>query len=442
MPWNPFNRLPNKLISLLLTAGIILSGNVAQIVAAKVRTAPDWPAEAKSSEAAAGSATTYKWNVSARELPLLGINETRLANGLEQSLGYSTAQFGFLIFKALTFDEEHGTYLLPTTSKNSRGQSFIEFVPARTANLYVSAAGVELQDRGTTKVLKTTDGTKYLFVRYPDDEFRCAMIRDTSGRTLNMLYTANGLLLRGLVDSSGRTVTFNYGRQGIESVTQTWMADSRGFTKTWTVGEEKPLEETAKYAHAVLTRVKFLPSNALVHAYTDQMASSDKLLARIFGGPNAVVGGNGFEPAGLAASYPFYRGDIVGDDGRVRRGHLSYAMHIYGSPDGTGDSPLYVPAGFTTHSAEPSPTDAAVLFYYPRLGNLTDVTLAVFHVADFQIMSEGDRVRIGNLGGRGGSTALYKHSHIEFYQGNVSSLPSTAARFALRIDPATVFASR
>jgi hypothetical protein len=221
------------------------------------------------------------------------------------------------------------------------------------------------------------------------------------------------------------------------------MADSRGFTKTWTVGEEKPVDVSTKYAHAVLTKTgKFMPSNAIFNVYTEGMASSDKFLARTFGGPNAVVGGNGFEPGGLGASYPLYRGDIRGDDGKVRRGHLSYAMHIYGSPDGTGDSALYVPAGFTAHSAEPSPTDAAVLFYYPRLGNLTDVTLAVFHVADFEITPEGDRIRIGSLGGRGGSSVLYKHSHIEFYRGNVSSLPSTPARATLRIDPATVFGTK
>jgi hypothetical protein len=441
MPWNPFNRTPNKLTSLLFTAIILSTGGYARIVATEVGTAHDSPAtEIKSSEAAAPTTTTYKWNVSAKELPLLGLNEQRLANGFEQSLGYSTTQFEFLILKALTFDEEHGTYLLPTISRNSRSHSFIEFVPGSAANLYVSADGVELQDRGNMKVVKTTDGTKYLFVRYPDDEFRCAMIRDTNGRTLNMLYTANGLLLHGLVDSTGRTVTFNYGVQGIESVTQTWMADSRGFTKTWTVGEEKTVDVSTKYAHAVLTKTgKFLPSNAIFNVYTEGMAASDKLLARIFGGPNAVVGGNGFEPGGLAAAYPLYRGDIRGDDGKVRRGHLSYAMHIYGSSDGTGDSALYVPAGFTAHSAEPSPTDAAVLFYYPRLGNLTDVTLAVFHVADFQLTAEGERVRIGNLGGPGGASALYKHSHIEFYQGNVSSLPSTSARVTLRIDPVTVF---
>ena len=439
MDWNSSKR---SLIALLFIAILATISGLPRIAAAEERTSPDSSTGDTKSSEVEPVAPTYKWNVSAKELPLLGLNEANVAIGFEQSLGFSTAQFDFLIFKALTFDEEHGTYLLPTPAKHNRGQSFIEFVPGAAVNLYVSAEGVELQDRGTSKVLKTTDGTKYLFVRYPDNEFRCAMIRDTNGRTLSLLYTANGLLLHGLVDSTGRTVTFNYGRQGIESVTQTWMADSRGFTKTWTVGEEKP-GDVSKFAHAVLTKAgKFMPSNAVVHAYTDSMEKSDRILARMFGGATAVAGGNGFEPAGLAAPYPLYRGDIVGDDGKVRRGHLSYAMHIYGSPDGTGDSTLYVPAGFTTHSSEPSPTDAAVLFYYPRLGNLTDVTLAVFHVADFQIMPEGDRVRIGNLGGRGGATALYKHSHIEFYQGNVSSLPAASARAALRIDPATVFTAR
>src|SRR5438552_4966635 len=77
-------------------------------------------------------------------------------------------------------------------------------------------------------------------------------------------------------------------------------------------------------------------------------------------------------------------------------------------------------------------------FYYPRLGNLSDVTLAVFHVADFQINIEGERVRIGNIGGPGGGTPAYKHSHIEFYRGN-AGLPALSARPGLRIDPATVF---
>jgi len=319
----------------------------------------------------------------------------------------------------------------------------VEFAETGSSNLFVSGDGAELVDKDSLKIVRAAGGDRYLFVRYPDGEFRCATIKRADGATLNLLYSANGLALHGVVDSSGRSLTFNYGAEGIESLTQTWMSNSQGFTKTWLLGEEKPVDVATKFAHALSARsVKYMPTNAVVGAYTDEMAVSDKLLAQIFGGPTAVAGANGFEPPGLAAMYPFYRGDIIGDDGRIRLGHLSHAMHLYGSPDGKGDSPLYVPPGFTLHSNEPSPTDAAVLFYYPTLGNLTDVTLAVFHVADFKIVPEGDRVRIGNIGGPGGSSPLYKHSHIEFYRGNISGLPAAEARAALRIDPATVFASR
>jgi hypothetical protein len=168
------------------------------------------------------------------------------------------------------------------------------------------------------------------------------------------------------------------------------------------------------------------------------MAESDRALARIFGDSGAVAAANGFEPGALASQYPLYRGDIIADDGRNLRGHLSYAMHLYGSADGTGLSALYIPAGFTSHSGAPTPTDAAVTFYYPRLGNLTNITIAVFHIANFGIRYEGGRVRIGNIGGPGGSAAPYKHSHIEFYRGN-SGLPSSSQRPSLRINPVSVF---
>jgi hypothetical protein len=390
-------------------------------------------------------ATVYKWNLSDRELPLLGLPNTHLTTGLDQSLTYPLDQFRFPIFQALNYDDEHARYLLPSISSESKGVHFIEFVPIESRNTYASIDGtnIKLIDNDNLKTVRTSDGTKYTFVRYPDGEFRCASIKDSSGASLSLLYTANGLMLHGVVDSFGRTITFNYASDGIQSITQTWMANSEGLTKTWLVGEqpEALIGTVAKYSHAGgFATAKALPNNAVVRQYTAEMAASDKTLARIFGGPKAVAGANGFEPPGLAAAYPFYRGDIIGDDGMERRGHLSYAMHLYGSSDGTGDSSLYVPAGFTLHSGQPSPTDAVITFYYPRLGNLYDVTLAVFHVADFQISYEGDRVRIGNIGGPGGSSGYYKHSHIEFYRGN-SGLPPLAARPRLRIDPATVFAS-
>ena len=383
-------------------------------------------------------ATSYQWNTKERDLPLLGLNAPRLSVGFDQALAFSGNQFDLAISHNLTFDDESGKYLLPTLTKDKH-VAFIELTATGTPNTFMSIAGIQLLEKKGLKVVKTSDGTSYLFTEYPDGEFRCSSIKQPNGPTLFLLYTANGLMLHGVSDSNGRSVTFNYGQHGIQSVTQTWMANLEGITRTWVVGEEASEDDSVRYAHAVGVKSgKFLPANALVREYTSEMADCDRLLARIFGGPNAVVGANGFEPAGLGASYPLYRGDTLGDDGKVRRGHLSYALHMYGSPDGRGDSPVYVPAGFTSHSSEPTPTDAAVTFYYPKIGNLTDVTLAVFHVSDFQITSEGDRVRVGNIGGPGGSSPLYRHSHIEFYKGNVG-LPAAAARAALRINPATVF---
>lgn len=183
---------------------------------------------------------------------------------------------------------------------------------------------------------------------------------------------------------------------------------------------------------------KKMPRNAVISAYTTEMAATDRLLARVFGGPGAVAAANSFEPSGLSNQYPYYRGDILGDNGLILSGHLSHAMHLYGSFDGRGETSIYVPAGFTSHSGSPTPTDAAVTFFYPRLGNFSNVTMAVFHIAGFAISREGERVRIGTVGGRGGSYAFYKHSHIEFYRGN-TGLPSASARQRLRIDPVAVF---
>jgi hypothetical protein len=426
------------IVSLCLSFAFLFLASAAALRTTAARFAPPDTNDAATS-AADNANAAYKWNIADRQLPLLGLLKENLKPGFDQLLSYPAEQFDFPIFRPLGFDEERGVYLLPIVTKNTKQISFIELIRTGNTQNYVGPAGIELADRDGLKVLKTADGTKYLFVRYPDNEFRCATIKRPGGATLNLLYAANGLALHGVVDSGGRSLTFNYGDQGIRSLTQTWMADSQGITRTWTVGDESSHDPAAKFAHAVVSRsAKFLPDNAVVREYTEQMAASDKLLARVFGGPSAVVGGNGFEPAGLASSYPLYRGDIIGDDGKVRRGHLSYALHIYGSADGKGDSPLYVPAGFASHSSGPSPTDAAVTFFYPKLGNLTDVTIAVFHVADFQIVSEGDRVRIGNIGGPGGASPLYKHSHIEFYQGN-TGLPAAAARAALRIDPGSVF---
>jgi hypothetical protein len=418
---------------------------------------------------------TYDWNLNNSERPLLSL-PNHVTTDIDLSLTFPMEQFGFPLFQALYYNDRASKYILLLIPRTTRRAQFIELQKSGPAGSYTSSdgSGIQLLDTNSAKTIRTADATQYTFVRFADGALRCARIRDRNS-SIYLSYTKDGLI-HGIIDSSGRTIKFDYANNQLGSVTQTWTVNSIVESKTWPVGDTATivpvsyLAPTETVRPAQLSRsattdsvqfnhlrspaarvppvangkselaalTKSLPSNAATRVYTEEMAASDWLLASIFGGPNAVAAANGYEPPALAHQYPLYRGDLVGDDGRTFRGHLSYAMHLYGNENGTGTTGLYIPLGFTSHSTEPGPTDAAVTFYYPRLGNLTDVTLAVFHVANFGLVYETGRVRIGEIGGPGGSTPLYRHSHIEFYHGN-TGLPSSAARAALRIDPVAVF---
>ncbi|HXM34254.1 MAG TPA: hypothetical protein VN920_03630 [Pyrinomonadaceae bacterium] len=382
----------------------------------------------------------YNWNLSDRQRPLLNLPD-QLSPNIDFSLSYPMDQFAFPLSQSLYFNRRSDEYLLILIPKTGRRARLVDLVRNGRADTYSDrATGFLLRDSRNIKTIRSGDGTEFTSARFADGEFRCSHVSDGRSPALTLTY-ANDHLLQRIVDSGGRTVRLNYQSGHVASITQTWSVNSALSTRTWTMSEGK---EAVRRAHGnssqptALRIVKRMPSNAATPNYTIEMAENDRALARIFGDPGAVAAANGFEPVALATQYPLYRGDLVGEDGRKLRGHLSYAMHLYGSADGTGDSALYVPAGFTSHTNAPTPTDAAVTFYYPRLGNLTDITLAVFHVANFGLRYEGGRVRIGNIGGPGGSSLPYKHSHIEFYRGN-SGLPSSSVRPSLRIDPVRVF---
>jgi hypothetical protein len=439
--------------------------------------------------AASNAPATYDWNLKQAQRPLLNLPD-QIDAAFDLSLAYPMGQFRFPLFQSLQFNERSNRYILLLSAKNGRRGQTIELKEAG-AGRYVStdSSGVYLLDNKGVKTIRASDDTEYTFVRFNDGTTRCIRIKAAEGSITTLVYSKDNLI-HGLVDSLGRTIRFNYADHQVASITQTWLANSESVSRTWQVGNDRsevrlahasrapfnftavapapvtPVAPFTRFTPIDITRlVKPVPNNAVTLEYTLGMVSNDRQLAEIFGGPGAVAAANGFEPDGLSEQYPLYRGDLTGYDGRLIRGHLSYAMHLYGNAEGTGDSALYVPAGFTSHSAEPGPTDAAVTFFYPRLGNLNNVTLAVFHVANFAIErgtgvppvahsedgrlissanygaigSELCRVRIGYIGGPGGSYFAYKHSHIEFYRGDVG-LPSASAREHLRIDPATVFA--
>jgi hypothetical protein len=383
----------------------------------------------------------YRWNLHDVQRPLLNL-AAQVKPDIDLALTYPLDRFAFPILQVLAFDAQSAKYTLQLLPAPGGAARSVDLPQTGFAGHYASTDGSNLRliDNKGVQIIRTRDETEYTFVHFTDGTIRCIRVKANSGSLISLVYTRDNLI-HALVDSSGRTLEFNYEGHHLASITQTWTVNGVLTIRNWYIGTRNDQGQYAPVRYvpaAVITSTKLVPNNAITPEYTSVMEHSDRLLASIFGGPGAVAAANGFEPIALGDQYPLYRGDITADDGRVLRGHLSFAMHLYGNANGTGDSALYVPAGFTSHSNVPSPTDAVITFYYPRLGNLTNVTLAVFHVANFQIVSEGARVRIGNIGGPGGDTLCYKHSHIEFYLGN-TGLPASTARPSLRIDPATVF---
>jgi len=383
--------------------------------------------------------STYRWNLTDHGLPLVSLPD-HIRGNLDLSLTYSMGHFQFPLFQSLYFNERVGKYILMVIPNRGRRAQFIDLDPVEGPGHFEAKddSGLRLADKGNFKLLSTSEGTVYTFAAFEDGELHCSQINDRDGLVIDLKYT-NDSSIDTISDSSGRTIKFSYTDDYVSAITQTWGADPGKLTKTWAIDVRLTTEAGVNRGDLRPGASKHIPKNAIKSSYSDEMVAADWRLAAIFGGPGAVAAANGFEPRGLGSQYPLYRGDLMGDDGRILRGHLSYAMHLYGSADGTGETELYVPLGFISNSNEPTPTDAAVTFYYPTLGNLTDVTIAVFHVSNFGLTHEAGRVRIGTIGGPGGSVGSYRHAHIEFYRGN-TGLPTASSRVKLRIDPVAVFA--
>lgn len=191
--------------------------------------------------------------------------------------------------------------------------------------------------------------------------------------------------------------------------------------------------------------------NTIHSFYTLEMEKCDAKIASILGGKNAVAAANGFDPDSLALIevsnkdvYGYYRGDEI-LDGKTNLGHLSaYMMHLYGSTDGTRfgvdgktETDIYIPDGFEIMSNAdwnskkkrdalkqvPTPTQAAVTFYYKKLGNVEDATLLLMHVKNFNPKRDNNRWHIGKIGGVGGVSKTvgrnYMHSHFMLLKGDV-----------------------
>src|SRR5229473_6013924 len=182
---------------LILIPALVLAFVLCALVTDSVRVASANGDAAPNLDAGApGEGAEYRWNVDDQRSPLLGLPDANLKPGLDRSITYPTASFNFPIFQALSYDEENGRYLLPSISRESKGVHFIALKPTESKNTYASIDGTNLKliDNDSLKTVRASDGTRYIFVRYPDGEFRCAGIKNADGVSINMLYTASGLM--------------------------------------------------------------------------------------------------------------------------------------------------------------------------------------------------------------------------------------------------------
>jgi hypothetical protein len=154
---------------------------------------------------------------------------------------------------------------------------------------------------------------------------------------------------------------------------------------------------------------------------TAEQQKCDDKLARIFGDENAVAAGSGFEPPNMPGRENQFRGGS--------NGHLTNAMHLYGSEDGYGEGPAYIPAGGRYIGKNPYSNQDSYMLYYSRLGDARNVTLIAAHVDNFSAprsVTTG-RTRIGDIGGEGGRSSYkpnspfnmgsYIHAHYSIHQG-------------------------
>jgi len=118
--------------------------------------------------------------------------------------------------------------------------------------------------------------------------------------------------------------------------------------------------------------------------------------------------------------------------------HLFNSPHLSGSSTGTANTDIYVPGNFQGQPTRPSAGAGVVLINYAQLGNLPNVTLAIYHVGNFGVQRMPDgRVRIGTTGGPGGRDAGNLHSHFEIWNGRYRDVVEGRARFARRLYPFT-----
>jgi RHS repeat-associated protein len=110
----------------------------------------------------------------------------------------------------------------------------VEMRQVGSSNVYESADSsyTQLTFSGSTPVVRTTDGTQYVFATAVAGERRCTTIEDRNGNYISATYDANNGHVLTITDTLSRTINFGYDGDGnLYNITQTW----GGVTHWWAV---------------------------------------------------------------------------------------------------------------------------------------------------------------------------------------------------------------
>jgi RHS repeat-associated protein len=124
-------------------------------------------------------------------------------------------------------DDNTNSYLMVTPSGGR-----VEMSQVGTTNVYESAdsSHTQLSFPNSIPLVRTTDGTQYIFGTQVSAEWRCTKIEDRNGNFISATYNTTSGHVETLTDTLGRVLTFNYdGNNNLSTITQPW----GNSTHTW-----------------------------------------------------------------------------------------------------------------------------------------------------------------------------------------------------------------
>jgi len=160
---------------------------------------------------------------------------TKQGSAIQYNADHGTPAPGFQLglprLQAQFVDSDAGTnaYLMVTPSGGR-----VEMRQVGSTSVYESAEGsyTQLTFSGTTPVVRTTDGTQFIFETQAGAEWRCTKIEDRNGNYISATYDATTGHIATITDTLGRVVNFTYYSDGnLDTIAQTWGSVTHSWAK-------------------------------------------------------------------------------------------------------------------------------------------------------------------------------------------------------------------